>query len=87
MEERCPVRPTLIYFGKKYTNANTNLGMEGRFVVRPNLIYLKKIQKHKYLKANTNLGMEERCPVSPNFVYWSSCPYLYIELEADKIKR
>ena len=51
------VRPTLIYFGKKYTN------------------------------ANTNLGMEERCPVSPNFVYWSSCPYLYIELEADKIKR
>ena len=27
------------------------------------------------------------CPASPNFVYWFCCPYLYIELEADKIKR
>ena len=30
---------------------------------------------------------EVGCPVSPNFVYWFCCPYLYIELEADKIKR
>ena len=30
---------------------------------------------------------EPGCPVSPNFVYWFCCPYLYIELEEDKIKR